>query len=248
MLEGLREAMEFLTDLKTEANKTEVLEINGKTYADKQLQRYDALPYATAMKVSTLSALVDYIATCSDEFRKDMIIHIASPTEVYLLSKLDSDRKRETLVSAKANVSEFEFDHWYDQERFMIEMQANFEDSEDRECILKMAGNIERKNEQSFTDNGTDQVVTMSVGVAAKRDVLVPNPVALAPYRTFQEVEQPVSEFIFRIGDKEQPNFKLVEAQNGIWRNEAIQSIREYLSGKLSQMPAETRNRITIIG
>ena len=33
MLEGLREAMEFLTDLKTEANKTEVLEINGKTYA-----------------------------------------------------------------------------------------------------------------------------------------------------------------------------------------------------------------------
>ena len=80
-----------------------------------------------------------------------------------------------------------------------------------------------------FTDNGTDQVVTMSVGVAAKRDVLVPNPVALAPYRTFQEVEQPVSEFIFQIGDKEQPNFKLVEAQNGIWRNEAIQSIREYL-------------------
>lgn len=130
----------------------------------------------------------------------------------------------------------------------MIEMQANFEDSEDRECILKMAGNIERKNEQSFTDNGTDQVVTMSVGVAAKRDVLVPNPVALAPYRTFQEVDQPVSEFIFRIGDKEQPTFKLVEAQNGIWRNEAIQSIREYLSGELSQMPEEIRKKVTIIG
>lgn len=248
MLEGLREAMEFLTDLKTEANRTEVLKINGKTYADKQLQRYDALAYATAIEVSTLSALVDYIRTCSDEFRKDMIIHIASPTRVYLLSKLDFDRKRETLVSVKANVSEFKFDCWYDQEQFMIEMQANFEDSEDRECILKMVGNVERKNEQSFTDNGTDQVVTMSVGVATKRDVLVPNPVALAPYRTFQEVEQPVSEFIFRIGGKEQPTFKLVEAQNGIWRNEAIQSIREYLSGELSQMPKEIREKVTIIG
>lgn len=88
----------------------------------------------------------------------------------------------------------------------------------------------------------------MTVGVAAKADAIVPNPVSLAPYRTFQEVEQPISQFVFRIGDRGTPEFKLVEAEGGIWKTEAVRKIKDYLELVLSEQDMALRNRITIIG
>lgn len=115
-------------------------------------------------------------------------------------------------------------------------------------AVLRMAGNIDRKNNQSYSDDGTSQVATITVGVAAKADALVPNPVELIPFRTFQEVEQPASKFVFRIGDKDVPAFKLTEAEGGIWKNEAIRNIKRYFSEAVSSMPQELQERITIIG
>ncbi len=55
-----------------------------------------------------------------------MIIQIEDPEEVNLISELNIERKRECLFSCKAEISKFRFDNWYDQERFMIEIQSNF--------------------------------------------------------------------------------------------------------------------------
>lgn len=249
MLEGLKEAMQYFAGKVLEAEKTEVLELHGHTYANKSLTRYDKADYATAVQGNTLTALVDYIGNCAEEFRgSEMLVHIVSPTEVRLMSSLDAERKREVLFETTANVSQFRFDDWYDQERFMIELQANFEMNEDLAAIMKLAGNIERKNDQTFSDNGTNQVATMQVGVASKANVIVPNPVTLVPFRTFQEVAQPASKFVFRIGDKEVPAFKIVEAENNIWKNEAIRNIKTYLDDAVSEMPEGIRNRIVLIG
>lgn len=244
----IKAALQYISELVKESEKTEVLEIAGKTYANKDLRRYGKADYASALQASTLTALLDYIGSSAAEFREDMLIHIVSPTMVRLISRLDEERSREILFETNAEVSEFQFDKWYDQERFMIEMQANFEDSEDRALILKMAGNVERKNDQSFTDNGTDQTATMHVGIASKADVIVPNPVRLIPYRTFQEVDQPASSFVFRLGDKEVPAFKIIEAEGGIWKNEAVRNIKEYLAAHIAEMPEGIQRRITIIG
>ena len=134
------------------------------------------------------------------------------------------------------------------QESFMIGLQANFAKTADLDAVLLLAGNIERKNEQTYSDDGCTQVATMTVGVAAKADAIVPNPVQLRPYRTFQEVEQPVSQFVFRIGDRGTPEFKLVEAEGGIWKTEAVRKIKDYLELVLSEQDMALRNRITIIG
>lgn len=248
MLEGLREAMSYFAVKVLDAEKTEVLEINGRTYANKNLTRYDKPEYASAIQGNTLTALVDYIANCVPEFRGHMLVHIVSPTKVRLMSELDAERNRETLFETTANVSQFHFDEWYDQERFMIELQANFELNDDLAAIMKLAGNIEKKNDQTFSDNGTTQVATMQVGVASKADVIVPNPVTLVPFRTFQEVAQPASKFVFRIGDKEVPAFKIVEAENNIWKNEAIRNIKTFLDDAISEMPEPIRNKIVLIG
>ena len=237
MLEGLKEALGYVVELGNHAAKTEVVEIAGKTYARSgggKLERYDEADYAKPVTASTLTALSDYIENCHEEFRgRKMIIHVESPTEVHLVSVLDADRRRETLFRA---------------EGFMLGLQANFQPTADLNLILKVSGNIEKKNNAAYSDDGVSQVVTMQTGVATKADALVPNPARLKPFRTFQEVPQPESNFVFRIGDDEEPTFKLVEAEGGIWRNEAIQNIKDYLATLLADMPKEIQDMITIIG
>ena len=51
-----------------------------------------------------------------------------------------------------------------------------------------------------------------------------------------------------RIGDRGTPEFKLVEAEGGIWKTEAVRKIKDYLELVLSEQDMELRNRITIIG
>lgn len=247
-MENLREALQYIVGLSIDAEKTEVLEINGRTYADKNLTRYDKQPKAAKIQAATLTSLVDYIYQCNKEFPGSMIIHIVSPTEVRLMSALDKEREREVLFEINAETSEFHFDQWYEQERMMIELQANFQKNEDLEVVLKAVGNIVKKNGETYSDDGCSQVATMTTGIATKADVIVPNPVELIPYRTFQEVKQPASKFVFRIGDKEVPAFKIVEAEGGIWKNEAISNVKTFLMEHLSNMETEIRSNITVIG
>ena len=248
MLEGLREAIQYVVGLGIDAEKAEVVELAGKTYANKMLTRYGEPEYAEAVEASTLTALVDYIRNCADEFRGDMLVHIVSPTRVRLMSTLDQERRREVLFETKAQVSGFQFDSWYDQENFMIGLQSNFQMNDDLKTVMKFAGNVEKKNTTTFSDDGRTQTATMNVGVASKADVIVPNPVQLIPFRTFQEVAQPASRFVLRMGDKEVPAFMIVEAEGGLWKNEAVANIKAYLTSEVSIMPEAIRERITIIG
>ena len=126
-------------------------------------------------------------------------------------------------------------------------MQANFDITPDLETILKVAGNVEAKTTANYGDDGVTQKTTIKQGIASKADVLVPNPVTLTPYRTFLEVEQPSSEFVFRIKDNGgAPVFMLVEAEGGLWRAEAMQNIKEYLTMELKDISNE-KTKITII-
>lgn len=248
-MEFLQEALQYIKELGVSAEQTEVKEICGRTYVNKDLTRMDKAPKARAVETSTLSSMVDYITACSGEFAgSNMIIHIVSPTRVRLMSVLDKEREREVLFETDAVTSEFQFGRWYDQEDFMIALQANFKPSGDLATVMKLAGNIEKKNDQSYSDDGRTQVATMTVGVASKADVIVPNPVELFPYRTFQEVAQPASKFVFRIGDKDAPAFKLIEAEGGLWKNEAIGSIKTFFGEAREHLDEAIRDRIIIIG
>lgn len=248
-MEQLKEAMEHFEELVKRADAPQVLEICGKTYVNRDLRRYDEAPKARPVQARTLTALMDYMEHCSQEFPGRMIIHIEDPTHVRLLSELDAERERETLFETAAETSAFRFGEWYDQENFMIALQANFQANDDLAAVLKLAGNIVSKNDQTYSDDGTTQVATMTVGVASKADAIVPNPVTLIPYRTFQEVEQPESQFVFRVGKRnEAPSFKLVEAEGGLWRLAAVNQIKAYIYDILGNLPEEISEKVVVIG
>lgn len=242
----IEKALRYITELKATAMDPKVVEINGRTYCNKELKRYDEQEMASRINASTLTAMVDYIKNCSKELRDSMIIHVKSPTDVLLYSGLNAERKREYLFESEASVPSFRYDNWYDQERFLIELQANFEVTPDLVTIQKVSGNVEAKTTANYGDDGISQKTTIKQGIASKADVVVPNPVTLRPYRTFLEIEQPDSQFVFRISDDSgAPRFKIVEAEGGLWRNEAMKRIREYFEKQLADI--SFRDRITII-
>lgn len=248
-MEQLKDTMDYFENLVKKADAPHVLEICGKTYANRDLVRYDKASKASPVQAHTLTSLMDYIEHCSQEFPGNMIIHVENPTRIRLLSELDEERGREVLFETEAETSCFRFGQWYDQEDFMIALQANFRGNDDLAAVLKLAGNIVSKNDQTFSDDGTTQVATMTVGVASKADAIVPNPVTLVPYRTFQEVEQPTSAFVFRISEQGgTPVFKLIEAEGGLWEWTAINNLKEYINDVLSDLPQEIADRIVVIG
>lgn len=242
----IKEALQYIAGLKEESMDPKVLTIEGSTYCNKSLQRYHNFPMAGELRVSTLTALTDYIKGKPEELRESMILHIQSPTKVRLYSGLIDERDREYLMEASAIVNEFQFDHYYDQERFLIELQANFITTEDLEKIMKVAGNIQAGTTANYDDDGISQKTTIRSGIANNTDVIVPNPVSLRPYRTFAEVEQPESAYVFRIKDTDRgPMFKLVEADGGLWKNTASRKIKEYLEYELGD--ELEKHHITVI-
>lgn len=242
----IKEALEYISGLKAASLEPIVKEINGKIYCNQRLERYDEMSKARCIQATTLTALVDYIKNKKEEMSSSMIIHVVNPSRVQLYSSLNGDRDREFLFEVNAEIPQFKFDTYYDQERFLIELQANFQTTTDLEAILKVAGNVEIKATANYGDTGVSQKTVIKQGVASKVDVLVPNPVQLTPYRTFLEVEQPFSQFIFRIkeDDSGKPNFKLVEAEGGLWRYQSMRNIKMYLEGALTE---EEKGFITII-
>lgn len=246
-MEGIKQAIEFITNLAVKAEKPETIEINGRTYCTKDLKRYDRPDKAEPIKATTLTSLVDYIKESRNELRERMIIQVVSPTKVLLYSGLLPERDRETLFEVNAMLPQFNYGSEYDQEAFLVSMQSCFAPSSDREAVTVLASNIVNTQQATFSDDGITQQAVIKTGITTKENALVPNPVKLLPYRTFLEVDQPASEFVFRISEGRggAPLFKLVAADGGLWKSQAVDNVKRYLVEALADIP--DREQITII-
>ena len=232
----IKEALEYIVGLKTPV----ITEIDGNTYSDKPLNRIGYVPYAKTIGMKTLTSLVEYIKANIDSMSEKMIVHVISPTEVHLYSSLDADRKREYLVEVNAELPDFRFGSFIDHENFVIALQSKFVPNEDRDLVLKFAGTVEDGTVAEYGDDGVTQKATIKTGAASKADAVVPNPVNLIPYRTFLEVQQPASDFIFRMKSSCGVQCAIFEADGGAWKNEAMSRIKNYLALELSEYPQFT--------
>jgi len=78
----------------------------------------------------------------------------------------------------------------------------------------------------------------MKAGVTLKAEETLRPIVNLAPYRTFAEIDQVVSRFIFRAqGNENGAKLALFEADGGRWRLDATAAIKSWLSGKFGNSP-----------
>lgn len=226
-----KEALEYLVNLGEK--KEPIIQLNQGTFSRVSLNRVTE-PVAAKLTVSTLTGLVDYIKTNVDQLQGKLLVQVKSPQEVALYSPLNVDREREKYVSAEAILpNNVTYERFLDTERFNIMLQSAFVDNKDKGILLKYTGLIQDDTVNTISDDGISQAVTIKTGVANVDKAVVPNPVTLAPYRTFPEIIQPESKFIFRM--KEGPSAALFEADGGAWRNTAILGIKEYLKEALKE-------------
>lgn len=248
----IKEAIEYLQDtlispkdrlvsFKDVDNNDRQFFINDKGHA---VEVEDVNTFAVqTLNVKTLTSLVNYIKSNETRPIERKYLHVEDERTVSLFSGLDSKGYRERLITASAIVPHFEFEYFHNAEELIIALQSTFTKTKDRDTLLKVIGNIKEDNVRNTNDTGFSQAVTIQEGLTSVADVKVPNPVLLAPYRTFLEVKQPESDFIFRM--KDGPKGAIFEADGGAWRNEAIANVRDYLNDALKE--EVDSGRITII-
>lgn len=229
----IKNAMEYILNL----GKPNITKIGDETYSDKELNRISFNPKASALEMTTLSSLVQYIKEGFDKRSSRMFVHIKSPTQVMFYSDLDQERRRECLVEVNAQVPEFRFNQFTDHEPFCINLQSKFIDdsSTDRALLLKFAGTVESGTVAEYGDDGVTQKATVKTGIASKGEAIVPSPVTLIPFRTFVEIAQPQSKFIFRMKQDKYDGIQcaLFEADGGAWKLDAMNNIKDFLTREL---------------
>lgn len=243
-----KDAIKFMTEMETKPHERIVEMEDDRLFAVNAAGNVEeiyphAIVAADPIRINTLSGLVNYVKSNIERVNEKMILHIEDEISLNLMGTLEIDGRRELLATASAIVPRFRFNDFMEMEEFNIALQSKFVINEDRQKLLRIVGNVAEENVTTTGDDGVSQAVVVNKGVASKSDELVPNPVVLAPYRTFLEVEQPESQFIFRM--KDGPRGAIFEADGGAWRNQAIVNIREYLKEQLSE-EIEAK-RITIL-
>ncbi|QDX92031.1 hypothetical protein EEL30_06410 [Brevibacillus laterosporus] len=233
----LKNALEYLIGL----GNVKIEDVGGQVYSTQKLHHVMA-SVPTKIQVNSLSGLIEYIKSNFDG-DKEMMVHVVSPTEVQCFTTFNRDYQRNFLICADAMTPQFRFDNWYDPENFNIKLQSCFVANEDRDIMLKVVGNIKEESVNTVGDDGVSQAVVAKTGVATVANVKVPNPVSLKPYRTFVEVEQPESDFIFRM--KSGPSCALFEADGGAWKLEAMRNIKDFLAEHLQEQ-IETQKVVII--
>lgn len=239
----LVEAIQFILG---QAEPT-VQDINGTTFTDKKLYEVkpDAPKYPRSVSVSTLAAIVTYIKENPDSIPVGpAMINIVSPTEVELIFPSDEYGQRLVAIDANCRYKSFAFGEKMDRETFNVALQSRFVDSHNKSLLLQLVGTMETKEGVQVADDGITQKVVAKTGIVTVEGVSIPNPLPLAPYRTFPEIEQPESLYVFRI--HEGMRCALYEADGGMWQVQCITNIKQYFEKELAS--EITDGKVLILG
>ena len=214
-------------------------------FSTKPLHQVKADPFANpgAVKVSTLSGFSGLVQAKLEnkDFPAEFLIHIQDEHTVSLKTKVSDDYgRRLVLVEAQpVPFSQFRFGQWMNQEEFTIALASLFADTPDKAYVLNMAASLTNDATSNSEDDGFTQRATIKAGLRLKSETTIKPRVALAPYRTFPEIPQPVSEFVFRArcNGESGPMLMLVEADGGRWKIDAMAEISKAMETFDLQIP-----------
>lgn len=230
-----------------------VTTVGAHEYSDKNLNLVIP-PAAKPVEITTLQGLADLFHAELDNVKTkgDVLLHVTDPTAVEIVAREADDFGRRH-VFAKATYpaacKTFPFGQWLNPEQFVIAAQMGFQRvlietgddgkrAQDLDYVLQCASAISNEAMRASDDDGISQTVTMKQGIHLKGEQTLKARVNLAPYRTFAEIDQVVSLFIFRARPQgDDIGLALFEADGGRWRLDAVAAIVKWLAGKFGDVP-----------
>lgn len=234
----IKEALQYLVKI----GNPETVLINGMPYTGIDLKPVKD-PSPVPLRIYTLTGIVDYFKAQEShvgDFNEIPFAHIEDYDTVKIYSWLKHQwmQRHNFLTATMIESDTFPFGGYLDHEQFVIQIQAKFVQDETTAQILRIVGNLADEVVKTVTDDGITQGVHIKAGIR-KGDDTIPNPVTLAPYRTFPEIKQPKSNFVLRLKsgkNGELPQMALFNADGGQWELEAIQGIKKWLAEKLPEL------------
>lgn len=195
-------------------------------------------PKPAALEIHTLSGIVDWIETL-DVAPAEYMIFVNGFKSVSVAGYLKKpwNRRHVFLESNLIPRQEFPFNHFIEIEQFIIKLQCSFVHSDTKQSIISNLASIKSEEVTKATDDGISQAVAVENKVGRLEKIKMDPMVNLAPYRTFDEAEQPVSKFLLRLRRQKDslPLVGLFEADGGAWKYAAIKNVASYLRGLLKE-------------
>lgn len=193
------------------------------------------IDHPDTLPLHSLDALVKLVRTEASKVETPLYITIPDHLTVRCFGQPRPDARflRQVYYEAKATDVPGFRDGFREQEKAIIELRSRFAPSEGVDYLLDLLSRISKDSNVATTDNGVSQTVEARQGIALKTMEPLKPRVPLRPFRTFQEVEQPESEFLLRMD--EDGNIGLFEADGGMWKLKARQTVKAFLEEQLAE-------------
>jgi hypothetical protein len=229
-------AINAIAELVRKSASPIVVDFEGNSYLDRQVFA-PPIEKVETMRVHTLAAIKHLVDHPMELQSNGVVVHVAQGDKVDLIGGLERTRRQvyATATFERPEVPGWGIGQFHALETAIIALQALYLPSPDREAILRVLGNVQDGAVKTSTDDGVSQTVTARTGIVKVGDVDVPNPVILRPMRTFPEIEQPESRYLFRMRSAKadgSPTVALFQADGGAWELEAINRIAEWFRSR----------------
>ena len=189
------------------------------------------------VEIRSLTALAGFCRRELNPEEEFVLVKGASCVEV--LGSLGDDEQRGVYCRAvdfSGDASGGVIGQYMSPGKLVLALETFFDRDEetDREALLKVVGNIKSGVVKQLEDNGYAQHVTIKAGVEFVGDHPLPSPVLLAPFRTFSQIQSPISAFVVRARDGDEvPQVGIWPCDGGMWEAVAIERIVAFLQNEL---------------
>lgn len=195
-------------------------------------------PTVSALRFATLSSFAEF---CNQQ-SEVTLVKVDDTRQVTAYGDLHpSDLTRQAYANCLAAIDiDVDFKYGQRQEKFIENAQAWFveDDTTDRANLLRIVGTLRSSDIRTMEDDGVSQQVSTAKGVVSKAMEVMPNPVKLRVYETFNEVDQPLRKYVVRIsGNAERGDalsIRLLPVPDPMFDYRVMEQIADYLETKLT--------------
>lgn len=224
----LKEAIEKIAEM----SKPIMEEVDGRMFAvsaDCVTEVRPSVDHPETLGLNSLDGLVKMVKT--EGLNDDNPLYITIPSHVRVICFGQFQRKDRSFRQTYYTVDGTDIPGWEERvqmpfEEAMIALRTRFQETPDTGYALKLLSEITTGAKITFNDNGVATSVVTKKGIDLQSNQAIRPIVTLKPYRTFQEIEQPASEFLIRVSER---GITFIEADGGMWKLHARQAIADFL-------------------
>lgn len=227
-----------------------LFQVDGHSYLADDSGEYTEikpeLEMVSEINLSSLDALVKFVNTEAAPCHNGVYITIPDHKTVKCFTHPNGDLRmnREYLYTANAT----DVPGWSEKvtlsfEEALIALRTRFQPTTDTDYALRLLSNITTGGKVTYNDNGVATSIVTKKGIDLQGNETIKPIIKLRPYRTFQEVDQPESQFLIRISER---GITFIEADGGMWKLEARNTVKKYLSEALKDA-VEDRKALIVL-